>query len=140
MLPVHTAGGAQSAADVATVQLALHTLVAALHRNPPGQLTLATAPQVAAPLHSRAGVSTAPVGQLPATHTVPAAKRRQAPAPSQVPSVPQLAAPWSAHWLATTGGRPAATGTQAAPPPASAQAWQVPQAIAAPTTQVPAPS
>src|SRR5262245_2736184 len=95
--PVHTLGGAQSAAEVATVQLTLHTLVAALHWNPPGQLALVAAPQVPAPSHSRAGVSTAPVGQRAATHTVPATNRRQAPAPSQVPSVPQLAAPWLAH-------------------------------------------
>ena len=69
-VPVQTLGAAQSAAEVATVQVALHMLLAASHRKPPGQAAVVDTPQVPA-LHVRGDVSTAPVGQLPAAHTVP---------------------------------------------------------------------
>jgi hypothetical protein len=106
-------------------ELVLQTLPAASHRNPPGQLTFATAPHVPAPSHNRGGVSTAPAaGQRPATQTVAARNRRHPPAPSQVPSVPQLAAPVSGHW--SSGSCRSGTLVQAPWLPGSAHDRQVP--------------
>jgi hypothetical protein len=89
------------------------------------QLVDVTVWQVPVPLQVRAGVPIVVLAQAGATQIVPWPYRRQAPAPLQVPSVPQVPAPWLAHWLAGTGGCPAAMFVHVPGEPASAHDLQV---------------
>lgn len=92
-------------------------------------------------MHIRGGANVADE-QVAAPQTVPATYFRQAPVPSQVPSFMQVDAAEAGHWLATSGGWPAAIGEQLPTLPVIAQDMQVPLQVVlqqTPWTQLPEP-
>jgi hypothetical protein len=119
---LHTAGSAQSAADVAAVQLALQAV--APHLNEP-QDAAAGVVQVPAPSQVDAAVDVLVAAlQLGSLHTVPFAYFWHTPA-WHLPVVPQVARPMS---LQTPAGSalPVGTFVQAPTVPASAHDWHEP--------------
>jgi len=69
-LPLQKAGAMQSAAEVVTVHLVLHTLFVVSQANRPGHVEVAAGRQVPAPSQLRGNDSCAPVHD-PAMHWVP---------------------------------------------------------------------
>ena len=74
------------------------------------------------PSHDRADDSVIPV-QLAPAQGVLAAYRRHAPAPLHFPSVPHDVDPMSVHWVAVSGGIPAAIGLHCPTVPVRLQLW-----------------
>jgi hypothetical protein len=136
IVPVQTFGAAQSAAEVAIVQLALQTLFVVSQLNPPAHGVVAGdgAAQVPLPLHALASVSVEPALHAAAAHWVPVAYIWQAPEPLHEPFVPQLAAPASMQ-RAVGSGMPAGTAEQVPSLPATPHDWQSP--VHAPAQQKP---
>ena len=104
-LPLQMFGATQCAS---IEQLFLQTPFVVSHWNARQDCVVAAA-QTPAPSHSCGGLYVDPVHDA-ATHCVPVTCLRHAPAPLHVPSLPQVDATAAGHWLATTGGAPAATG------------------------------
>jgi hypothetical protein len=106
-----------------------------LHRKP-GQVRVAPAVQLPAPLQVLAAVSVDPL-QLAAPQPVPLGWTLHAPRPSQPPERPQVLAACAGH--SPPGSMPSGIEVQVPPEPPRLHAWQVPpQAVAQQTlsTQV----